>query len=217
MCGLGKPSSPPVEADLEGEASPWKERATGCWQRQLVATDSLVEQGPEVGRRPASSDARSRRVGSSCDERHRLLRKRLSSRADATSAVCGAEASHGPAVEALRRRERDLSHGPRERHRASWGAPSSALADGARSQLRETVRTAYAVDPVPSSVWAFAGGQPVERVDVERHARKRPVGEPGGILVKGWTTRSSSGGHSRAGHRGAGGGNASGGADRTAR
>lgn len=206
-----------MEADLEGEASPWKERATSGWQRQLVATDSPVEQGPEVGRRPMSSDVWSRRAGSSCDERHRLLRKRLSTRANATSAVCGAQASHGPALEALRRREGYLSYGPRERHRASWGAPSSASVDGDRSQPLETVRTAFAVDPVPSSVWAFAGGKPVERVDVGRHARKRPVGEPGEILVKDWTTRSSSGGGSRAGHRGAGGGNASGGADRTAR
>lgn len=35
--------------DLEGEQSPWEERATRRWQRRWVATDSSTEQRPEVG------------------------------------------------------------------------------------------------------------------------------------------------------------------------
>jgi hypothetical protein len=35
--------------DLEGEQSPWEERATRRWQRRWVATDSSTEQCPEVG------------------------------------------------------------------------------------------------------------------------------------------------------------------------
>jgi hypothetical protein len=35
-------------ADLEGEQSPWKERAAGRWKRRQVATDSSVEKCPGV-------------------------------------------------------------------------------------------------------------------------------------------------------------------------
>jgi hypothetical protein len=35
--------------DLEGEQSPWEERATRRWKRRWVATDSSTEQCPEVG------------------------------------------------------------------------------------------------------------------------------------------------------------------------
>jgi hypothetical protein len=37
------------ERDLGGEQSPWKDRVTGRWQRQLVTTDSSAEQSLEVG------------------------------------------------------------------------------------------------------------------------------------------------------------------------
>jgi len=37
------------ERDLEGEPSPWEERAIHRWKRRRVATDSSVEKGPEIG------------------------------------------------------------------------------------------------------------------------------------------------------------------------
>lgn len=40
--------------NLEGEQSPWEERATRRWKRRRIATDSSVEKRPEVG---ASSGA----------------------------------------------------------------------------------------------------------------------------------------------------------------
>ena len=36
--------------DLGGEQSPWKDRVSSRWQRRCDTTDSLAEQGPEVGR-----------------------------------------------------------------------------------------------------------------------------------------------------------------------
>jgi hypothetical protein len=38
-----------ARGDLEGEQSPWKERAVSGWQRLLQTTDSSAEQGLEVG------------------------------------------------------------------------------------------------------------------------------------------------------------------------
>jgi hypothetical protein len=38
-----------VSRDLEGERSPWKERAIIRWKRLVVATDSSVEKGLEIG------------------------------------------------------------------------------------------------------------------------------------------------------------------------
>jgi hypothetical protein len=35
-------------SDLEGEQSPWEERAKRCWQRHRIATDSLVEKRLEI-------------------------------------------------------------------------------------------------------------------------------------------------------------------------
>lgn len=64
------------QLDLEGERSPWKERAHQCWQRRWDATDSSVEEGLEVG--PSARSALTALAGNGlrgrCDTRVRASR-----------------------------------------------------------------------------------------------------------------------------------------------
>jgi hypothetical protein len=64
--------------DLEGERSPWKERAHQCWQRRWDATDSSVEEGLEVG--PSARSALNALAGNG-------LRGRCNTRARASRAI----------------------------------------------------------------------------------------------------------------------------------
>jgi len=152
---------------LEGEQSPWKERALQCWQRCWDATDPSTEQGLEVGRSTRRTLA-ARSGNGPCGRCHivgRVPRRDPPSRS--------VRRSRRPAQRALQAAPRPRSRRAGARGRRSGGPPRWTGASSRGAQTDSVPRRSRQGSPDSASAEA---GSPLARLlfGGARPAARRP-------------------------------------------